>query len=251
MLNKEHLQNALGLQFPITERRPGLFQINAPFYYEDGDMVELFVQATNDGRIRFCDEGLTYFKLSYDTELTEARERIIQQILTKNQVSEDEGSLQLETDLESILPQLFHYGQTLAKVSSVRYHKRELQASLFYEQITEAVLGIVTGFEGVETNYYPTKHKDVAVDVAILTAKQPIYLFTLREGDTNKATEIGVACFEYKADQMPHHSIVLHENFDALPNKHRNRIIRATDKQFADQSQFIKEGATYIERQIA
>jgi hypothetical protein len=56
-----------------------------PFYHEDGDMIDLFIQPLEDGRFRICDFGMTLMRLSYTYELdTPAKERIFYRIVEAN-----------------------------------------------------------------------------------------------------------------------------------------------------------------------
>ena len=45
----------------VKEIRPNLYQVIAPFFHEDGDMVEFYIENKN-GHIRICDCGMTLMK---------------------------------------------------------------------------------------------------------------------------------------------------------------------------------------------
>lgn len=49
------------------EKRPGVYQVLLPFYHEDGDMVEVFANASPEGgqKVRISDCGMTLQRLSY------------------------------------------------------------------------------------------------------------------------------------------------------------------------------------------
>jgi Domain of unknown function DUF1828 len=43
----------------FSEKRPGIYQLIAPFYHEDGDMIEIyFDNPEGDGEIRVSDHGM-------------------------------------------------------------------------------------------------------------------------------------------------------------------------------------------------
>ena len=68
----------------FRERRPGVLQLLAPLYHEDGDMMEIYLEPRNGGeeRVRICDHGMTLMRLSYSFDLdTPNKERIFQKIL--------------------------------------------------------------------------------------------------------------------------------------------------------------------------
>ncbi len=49
----------------FREKRPGIEQLIAPLYYEDGDMVDIFIELPRHGsqRVRICDFGMTMMRL--------------------------------------------------------------------------------------------------------------------------------------------------------------------------------------------
>ena len=65
MIAVEEIKKYINIDIKIKEKRPHIYQIFAPFFHEDGDMVEMFLEQTINGTLRFCDFGLTAMKLSY------------------------------------------------------------------------------------------------------------------------------------------------------------------------------------------
>lgn len=55
----------------FREKRSGLFKILVPFFYEDGDMYDMFVEESpkNSSLLRISDYGLTLMKLSYNFDI--------------------------------------------------------------------------------------------------------------------------------------------------------------------------------------
>lgn len=64
---QEALKQSLGQRLSFRDRLPGISQIIAPIFYEDGDMIDLFLdtRANNPNLVRITDSGLTLMKLSY------------------------------------------------------------------------------------------------------------------------------------------------------------------------------------------
>jgi hypothetical protein len=63
----------------FRERRPGVVQVLAPLFHEDGDMVDIFLDepANGSGKVRIGDHGLTLMRLIYSFDLdTENKQRI-------------------------------------------------------------------------------------------------------------------------------------------------------------------------------
>src|ERR1039457_202956 len=96
----------------FRQRPPGVVQVLAPLFHEDGDMVDIFVDlpesdAPGNGtrRVRVSDYGMTLMRLSYSYELdTPNKERIFQRMLAENRIQEQDGSLYVETDLTGLYP---------------------------------------------------------------------------------------------------------------------------------------------------
>ena len=118
----ELLKEQFNHQIAVRERRPGIYQLIAPLYHEDGDMVDIFLEQQNGGRpeIRVCDHGMTLMRLSNSFDVdTPNKERIFQQILSENPIKEENGNLFLETTPESLYPAVLQFAQIVAKVSNM------------------------------------------------------------------------------------------------------------------------------------
>ena len=89
MLNLQGLESLITefktLQF--REKRLGLFKILVPFFYEDGDMYDLFVEECpcNTNLLRISDHGLTLMKLSYNFDIdTPRKKEILESTISQN-----------------------------------------------------------------------------------------------------------------------------------------------------------------------
>jgi len=79
-------------------------------------------------------------RLSYTYDLdTENKQRIFNRILSENRIQEQDGRLFIEAEPERLYPALLQFAQTVAKVSSMTYYKREVIQNFFYEQLAEFV----------------------------------------------------------------------------------------------------------------
>src|SRR5271165_3947822 len=73
----------------FRERRPGVLQVLAPLFHEDGDMVDIFLDEPVDGsgKVRIGDHGLTLMRLTYTYDLdTDNKQRIFSRILSENRI---------------------------------------------------------------------------------------------------------------------------------------------------------------------
>lgn len=89
MLSVEDIKKHINTDIKIKAKRPKIYQIYVPFFHEDGDMVEMFLEETVNGNLRFCDYGLTAMKLSYYLEnLTDTNKKVYNNILKENALDE-------------------------------------------------------------------------------------------------------------------------------------------------------------------
>ena len=80
----------------FREKRPGLYKVLVPFFHEDGDMYDIFVEEVpgNSEKLRISDYGLTLMKLSYTFDIdTENKQQVLESIIRQNRCDLDNGSI--------------------------------------------------------------------------------------------------------------------------------------------------------------
>lgn len=235
----------------FREKRPGVLQLILPLYHEDGDMIDIFIESRNgDNIIRISDYGMTLMRLSYSFDLdTPNKERIFSKILSESQVNEDNGRLYLDTKPESLYPAILQFAQTVAKVSNMRLYKREVVQSLFYEILAEVIEEDLKIYSP-RPNIFPLPDRDdLEVDYQFDIKPYPIYLFGVK--DSAKARLATICCLEFQRAKLKFKGFVVHEDFDNLSKKDRNRITSATDKQFISLDDFRSNAKQVFEREAA
>jgi len=235
----------------FREKRPGVLQLILPLYHEDGDMIDIFIESRNgDNVIRISDYGMTLMRLSYSFDLdTPNKERIFSKILSENLVTEDNGKLYLDTKPESLYPSILQFAQTVAKVSNMRLYKREVVQSLFYEILAEVIEEDLKIYSP-RPNIFPLPDRDdLEVDYQFDIKPYPIYLFGVK--DSAKARLATICCLEFQRAKLKFKGFVVHEDFDNLSKKDRNRITSATDKQFISLDDFRSNARQVFEREAA
>jgi len=235
----------------FREKRPGVLQLIVPLYHEDGDMIDIFIETLNgNGIVRVSDYGMTLMRLSYSFDLdTPNKERIFSRIISENQVNEDNGKLYLDTKPESLYPAILQFAQTVAKVSNMRLYKREVIQSLFYEILAEVIEENLKMYNP-NPNIFPLPERDdLEVDYLFDIKPYPIYLFGVK--DSAKARLATICCLEFQRAKLKFKGFVVHENFDNLSKKDRNRITSATDKQFISLDDFRSNAGQVFEREVA
>lgn len=235
----------------FKEKRPGVLQLFAPLYHEDGDMIDIFLESKKgNGNIRICDHGMTIMRLSYSFELdTPNKERIFNKILSENSVSEDNGNLYIEAKTESLYPSVLQFAQTIAKVSNMRLYRREVIQSLFYEILEEIIEEKLKTYNPKPKVCPLPERDDLEVDFRFDIKPHPVYLFGVK--DTAKARLATICCLEFQRAHQKFKGFVVHEDFDSLSKNDRNRITSATDKQFVSLDDFRKNAERVFEREAA
>ena len=251
---KEYL-DALKSQFNnrirFVEKRPGIFQLIAPFYHEDGDMFEIYLEGIGEnGKIRISDHGMTIMRLSYEYDIdTPNKRRIFEKMLTENRLSEKDGRLFLEADLEGLYPSILQFAQAVGKVSNMKLYKREVIKSLFYELLDEFISEKLVRYHPEPKVLPILERDDLEVDYSFNGSPRPLYLFGVK--DDTKARLTTISCLEFHRAGIPFKSVAVHEDFEGLSKKDRKRVTSAVDKQFVDLDDFKTHGENYFEREAA
>lgn len=235
----------------ISQKRPGLFQLVAPFYHEDGDMYDIFIEDTEDGSsARITDKGLTLMRLSYSFAIdTPRKEKIFEQILREHEIRQDDGELYTVAPPDSLYETVLRFSRAVTAVSNMALYRRDVVRSLFYELFAEFVSDDLGSFQP-EAHHLPLPDRDdLEVDFVIPTRHKPLFLFGVK--DESKAKLVAISCLEFLRNDIPFRSVAVHENFESLTAKDRRIITNVVDKQFTDLADFQNSGADYLKREVA
>lgn len=232
----------------VKEKRPGIYQLFLPIYHEDGDMVDLFIKQKDKDKFTLCDFGLTLQRLSYEYDIdTENKESILQKILTENSLSEEDGNICLDTKRETIYTDIMHITQAYAKIGSMRYFKREIIESLFYERLDEFILKELHEFKPQKRTLPLSDRDDLEADYSFSLNGHPIHLFGVK--DAAKARLAAISCLTYRMQKLNFRGWVVNEDFEKLPVKDRSRLTNAIDKQFTSLDEFKAHAKEFLERE--
>jgi len=193
---------------------------------------------------------MTLMRLSYEYEMdTPNKQRILAKILTENGLKEEDGNLLIEAAPDQLYPAILQFAQAVAKVGSMRNFKREIIASLFYELLGEFTLSKLQDFRPQKGIFPLPERDDLEVDYSFPINGTSLYLFGVK--DSSKARLTTISCLEFIRHKLPFRSIVVHEDFDALPRKDRSRLTSACDKQFTSLEDFRSGARQFLEREKA
>lgn len=256
----EILREQFNSHVAVREKRPGVLQLVAPLFHEDGDMMDIFLDVPKNGangsidpeqKIRVSDHGLTLMRLSYTFEIdTPNKEKIFRRILAENGIAEESGELFVEATPTSLYTSLLQFSQAVSKVCNMRYFKREVLASLFEEMLAEFIQQQLPRFKPSEKGIFPIPDRDdLKVDWEFRPNGVPLYLFAVK--DANRARLATISCLEFQRHNLKFKSIAVHEDIDNLGRKDRNRLTNACDKQFTSLDEFKQNALPYLEREAA
>lgn len=244
----EIIKDQFNQRLQLVDKRPGISQLMVPLFHEDGDMVDIFLEGLGGDRVRVCDYGMTLMRLSYEYEVdTPNKQRILTKILTENGLKEEDGNLYVEAAPDQLYPAVMQFAQAVAKVGSMRNFKREIIASLFYELLEEFTPTQLQDFRPQKAFLPLPERDDLEVDYCFPNNGTSLYLFGVK--DASKARLTTISCLEFIRHKLPFRSIVVHEDFDALPRKDRSRLTSACDKQFTSLDDFRSGARQFLERE--
>jgi hypothetical protein len=232
----------------VIQKRPNIYQLYLPVYHEDGDMIDLFISEGKNGKYVISDYGQTLMRLSYSYDIdTVNKEAILQKIITENKLKEEEGNISIETTPSTVFGDIMHVSQVYAKVGSMRYFKREVIESLFYDELDEFIEKELIQFKP-QRNVLPIPDRDdLEADYQFSPNGVPIYLFGVK--DVNKARLATISCLEYQKASLDFRGWIVNEDFDKLPKKDRSRLTNTCDKQFTTLNDFKADAVKFLTRE--
>ena len=236
----------------IVEKRPKIKQIILPFFHEDGDLIEVYIdeKISDNGKIRICDFGKTLMRLSYSFDLnSEYRQNIFDEIIRENDLNVENGNIFIDIEPDRIYGALLQFIQVVNKVSGMQFFSREYSKSLFFDLLDDFINSNLLMFN-VEKNYLPIKEREeFEVDYVFNSLKKPIFLFGVN--DKSKARLVGWMCSEFLRVNLNFRSGIVHEDFEALPKMDRRRITNIADKQFTNHEKFKEHSIEYFKREAS
>jgi len=239
------------LQF--REKRLGLYKILVPFFYEDGDMYDLFVEEcpSNTSLLRISDHGLTLMKLSYNFEIdTPKKKEILESTISQNRCMLDNSMIYLDIYPQQFVTGVYQFAQVISKINTMDILSYDIVQSLFYEHLNSYMEESFKQYNYTK-DFCPTKDNQLVVDYHIPTQSSGTKsLFVFGVNENNKASKVVISCLSFQKQKIPFRSLIVHEDFDGLSSFYRNQITNMADKQFTSLDDFRTEGADYIAREL-
>lgn len=243
----ETIQKEFNSRVAVIQKRPGIHQLYLPIYHEDGDVVDLFVTVKN-GEYILGDYGQTLMRLSYSYDIdTPNKETILQKIITENSLNEENGNIFLKTTPETVFSDIMHVTQVYSKIGSMRYFKREVIESLFYEILDEFITQELQEFKPQKRVYPIPDRNDLEADYEFSPNGHPVFLFGVK--DVSKARLAAITCLELQRANLNFRGWVVNEDFEKIPKKDRSRMTNICDKQFTSFEDFKLSARQFLERE--
>jgi len=217
-------------------RRPNLYQLYVPYYYPDGDMIEIFLAPQSSNSVLIQDMGLTLMRLSYDFSMdSKNKQKIFREILTQFTAEEKEGNIQIIAPTDQIFPYLMQFIQLITKVSDISYLKREIIKSLFYEYFDSFMHEAFDEVRKVIKDFYPEfdKEEQYPSPYALVNGKpqSPICFFPI--ASDSKCNDSTIIIQQYELKHFQPESIAVYENMEVLGRRPVARLSNVVGKQFS------------------
>lgn len=227
------LTGRMSSSFDIYERRQGDYQLIVPIFHEDGDMVDIYLQESQQGEayVRICDLGMALMRLSYSYDLnTDARRRIFDDILINNRVANDDGNLRLDVPVGALYEGIMQFAGCVQKVCNMRYWARETIRSAFYDDLSDYITSNLTSYSPVASQSPLPNAGVFSVDWTLTHNRRDFYLFGVLGND--KAKNVAITLLEFQKATLPFISLVIHEDMEALGRRERQYLTRNADRQY-------------------
>ena len=117
MTIREMLANTPEASFQVQEKRPGIFQLIAPFFHDDGDMVCIYLEKAGDDMVRICDHGMSLMRLSCLSDPdSDEQIKVLSNIISGRGASLENGSIELVVPNADLISGIMRYAQLVTEV---------------------------------------------------------------------------------------------------------------------------------------
>lgn len=217
----------------VQQRGDGLWQVDTPWTFPDGDGYSIYVSQAPTGGLRISDQGLTMMRLSYENDISKLREgtrgRLLTQVLAEVGLAEDDGELYLDTTAEDIGAGVLRIGQALTRVHDLTFLNRVRVESTFYEDLREKLQALVGSERLTEGYVVPgvANGRDYPVDYFIQGGAVPLYLFGVPTRD--KARLATIILQHLIGAKQDFNSMIVYQNMAELPRPDLSRLTNAAN----------------------
>lgn len=255
-LNEELIMDQIKEYYKLQKYTDEYFQLLVPYYYSDGDMVEIFIKfMKQSNQVLISDLGSTLMRLSYavDTTKTSVNLNIDNIVKEESVMLSEDGILSLTSPFESLIRAINRLFRCSSKIMGLTSLGRNVQKSMFYEEFFSVVEAGFNGYTKIQ-DYVPVKSDDAyTVDFRFIPENKEfnreIFVFSVK--DTLKARDVTSTILFCDLNKVKYTSLIVYDDFSVLTNKDQRKLMNVTDKNFYKLEDFQKEAENYLNRLIA
>ncbi|MDR2771513.1 MAG: DUF1828 domain-containing protein [Clostridiales Family XIII bacterium] len=233
--------------FRLQQKSSTKYQLIAPIFHEDGDMMSIFVE--EDGNtVRISDNGISLMRLSYTFDVdTDNKKKQLSAIITAQNADNRNGDLILTVPRSEIYSGVMRYAQMVSQVCNLDILSRETVSDLFYDDLERAIAEHFSKYK-FKKDYINPKYKDLPIDYAFLDFDTPAYLFGAK--DTNKANQITICCLSMLRFDVSFKSIAVFNEIDSLNRFARDNLMNVANTVFSNVQGFLERGPDYFKNDL-
>ncbi len=245
------LRESPAKMFRVVEKNNHEFQLIAPLFHEDGDMMTIFLKETEDGRIDIFDHGMSLMRLSYTFDIdTDNKEKVLNSLIMAKDAENRNGDICLTVKPEQLFSGIMTYSQLVDQVCNLNILSREAVSDMFYDNLNVMVEQILPDYH-YEKDYYLEGYSDMKIDYVfqIDRSQKPLCLFGIK--DTNKAQQTTICCLQLARKRIPFKSVAVFENMDSgITRFARNSVVNTVGKVFSDLDGFKENASEYFREEL-
>lgn len=232
----------------FIDKGNGIVQLIAPFFYADGDVMNIYLQILENNLIRISDLGFTLMRLSYTYEINTAhREKLLLQTIQDNFGQYDEGLIYIDVRPQNLYAGVNRFSSIVAKVMNLDILQNTKTQNTFIHEFNQFCIEQLKDFSPIP-NCRPL-NDELEVDFYIENPHgKPLYLFGVKSKD--KARETVINCLQFR-QSLKFRSLIIHDDATKLSSYDQSQLMKVADKQFPDLDDFRKNAYDYIHEECA
>lgn len=221
----------------VQQRKDGLWRVDTPWTFPDGDAYCLYIELAPSGGLRISDQGLTMMRLSYENDIAKFREgtrgRLFSQVLADTGLLEDDGEFFLDSTAEDLGANVMRMGQALTRVHNLTFLNRLRVENTFYDDLREKLQSMVGTDRLISDYMIPNlpNASDYPVDYSVSGCATPLYLFGVPNRD--KARLATIVLQHLAKHGLNFNSMIVFQNAADIPRTDMNRIMNAANDMIA------------------
>jgi hypothetical protein len=252
---EQTIASSLNTQVRVIQEGLTRYPIFTPFTLPDGDHFDVVLIAVESGSVwKLTDEGSTLMHLSYWTPyealMRGSRKNVIDNVLSRHAVQNDNGVLYLEFPPHQLGNALMTYLQALTQVSDIEFLNKEQVRETFREDFNTFMREIVPP-ERLKLNYnHPTHDPNeiYTVDARINGLPEPFYIFAI--GTNDRCRDVTITLHTMEKWPIKFQSVAIFRDQQSIARDVLARFSDVGGKQFASLTSSGVAIRSYFEKRI-